>query len=92
MSTPEYQRIERVMAPKLAAFDDRVTQNPALFARIESVYKSSQSKALPPEQQRLTWETWNNFVRSGARLDDAQKRRMSEINQRLATLFTDFFE
>ena len=79
------------MAPKLAAFDDRITQNPALFSRIEAVYKGPQYKTLTPEQQRLTWETWNNFVRVGrAARRCAARSACPQINQRLATLFTTF--
>ena len=44
----------------------------------------------PPEQQRLVWLIHNNFVRAGARLDGAAKERLSAINQRLATLYTQF--
>ena len=40
MSTPEFQAVEREMAPRLAAFGDQITQNEALFRRIEAVYKS----------------------------------------------------
>ncbi len=40
MSTPDYQAVQREMAPKLAAFNDQITQNEALFKRIEAVYNS----------------------------------------------------
>jgi peptidyl-dipeptidase Dcp len=43
-----------------------------------------------PEQQRLTWLYYTNFVRAGARLDAESKKRLSEINQQLASLFTKF--
>ena len=43
-----------------------------------------------PEQKRLAWLYHTNFVRAGARLDAAAKKRLSEINQRLAALFTTF--
>ncbi len=45
---------------------------------------------LTPEQQRLVWRHYTNFVRAGAKLDAAAKKRLSEINQRLATLYTTF--
>ena len=45
---------------------------------------------LTPEQQRLTWVYYTNFVRAGARLDAAGKKRTAEINQELARLFTAF--
>jgi peptidyl-dipeptidase Dcp len=90
MSNAELQAVEREMAPKLAEFGDKITQNAPLFRRIEHVYNSPEKAKLTPEQQRLTWLYFTNFVRSGARLDDAAKKRMSEINQRLAQLYTSF--
>jgi peptidyl-dipeptidase Dcp len=90
VSTAPFREVERAMAPRLAAFADRITQNAALFGRIEAVYESRESADLTAEQQRLAWLVWTNFVRSGARLDGASKARLSAINQRLATLFTQF--
>ncbi|HVT43759.1 MAG TPA: M3 family metallopeptidase [Thermoanaerobaculia bacterium] len=90
MSSPAFQLVEREMEPRLAAFSDQITQNTALFRRIESVYESPDKARLTAEQQRLAWLTHTNFVRAGARLDATAKKRLSEINQRLAVLFTDF--
>jgi peptidyl-dipeptidase Dcp len=90
MNSPEFQPIEREMAPKLAAFSDQITQNAALFRRIETVYNSPAKASLTPEQQRLTWLTYTNFVRSGANLDATKKARLSAINQELAGLYTTF--
>jgi peptidyl-dipeptidase Dcp len=90
MSGPELQEVERRMSPKLAAFDDEITQNAKLFARIEAVYHSPEKAKLAPERQRLTWLTYTNFVRAGAKLDPAKKKRVAEINQSLATLYTTF--
>ncbi len=90
MSTPEFQKVESEMDPKLAAFNDKITQNEALFKRIEFVYNSPAKGKLTPEQQRLTWLYYTNFVRAGARLNAADKARLSEINQQLAARFTKF--
>src|SRR5829696_5615943 len=68
MSSPEYQVVQREMAPRLASFNDQITQNEALFKRIEAVYNSPAKARLTPEQQRLTWLYYTNFVRAGARL------------------------
>jgi peptidyl-dipeptidase Dcp len=84
------QAVEREMAPKLAAFRDQITQNAKLFARIEQVYQAREKAGLTPEQQRLAWLYYTNFVRAGARLDGEAKQRMSAINQELAGLFTRF--
>jgi peptidyl-dipeptidase Dcp len=90
LSTPEVQAVNTKMAPKLAAFRDKISQNEALFKRIEAVYNSPEKNKLTPEQQRLVWLNYTNFVRSGAKLDAQQKKRLSEINQSLAGLFTKF--
>ena len=90
MSSSEFQPIETEMEPKLAGFSDQITQNEKLFSRIEAVYNSPAKAQLSSEQQRLTWLTYTNFVRSGAKLDAAKKARLSEINQQLAGLYTKF--
>jgi len=90
MNGPEFQPVEREMAPRLAAFSDQLNQNTALFKRIEAVYNSPAKASLTPEQQRLAWLYYTNRVRAGARLDAPAKARLSEINQRLAALFTSF--
>ncbi|MBL7542445.1 MAG: M3 family metallopeptidase [Bdellovibrionaceae bacterium] len=90
LNTAEFQEVEKKVSPKLAAFEDETIQNEALFKRIEAVYNSSEKAKLTPEQQRLVWYQYNNFVLKGAKLDAKQKTRVSEINQRLAQLATQF--
>lgn len=90
MSTSAFQAVQREMAPRLAAFADKIIQNEQLFARIESVYKTRESSGLSPEQQRLAWHYYTSFVRGGAKLGSKEKKRLSEINQKLAGLFTKF--
>ena len=90
MSTPEFQAVESEMAPKLSAFGDQIVQNEKLFARVKAVYDEREALPLTPEQKRIVWLDYTNFVRAGANLDKAAKDRMSAINQRLATLFTNF--
>ena len=90
MNDAAVQAVEREMAPRLAEFSDRITQNAALFARIAAVYEGRERAGLSAEQQRLAWLYHTNFVRAGARLDATAKQRLSAINQRLAALYTDF--
>ena len=90
MASPEYQVVQREMAPRLAAAEDEITQNEALFKRIETVYNSPEKAKLKPEQQRLAWLYYTQFVRAGARLNPEAKKRLSQINQQLAGLYTKF--
>ncbi len=82
--------VERAIAPKLAEFDDWVTQHEKLFQRVASVYKSDEFKKLAPVEQRLVDHIYKEFVREGAQLSETDKKRLSQFNLRLATLFTDF--
>ncbi|HEX2834732.1 MAG TPA: M3 family metallopeptidase [Thermoanaerobaculia bacterium] len=90
MNDDAFSEVERVMEPKLAAFNDQITQNEKLFRRVEAVYNSPEKSQLTPEQQRLVWLNYTTFVRSGAKLDATAKKRLSEINQELAGYFTQF--
>ena len=90
MNDAEVQAIEAEMEPKIAAFSDRIIQNSKLFARIAAVYESREKQPLSSEQQRLLWLRYTRFVRAGAKLDDAAKTRLSQLNQQLAGLYTKF--
>lgn len=90
MSTPEFRAVEREMGPRLAGFSDMIFQNENLFRKIEYVYNNMDEFELNPEQRRLTWRYYTNFVRAGAKLNSDQKKRLSEINQELSVRFTRF--
>lgn len=91
MNSDEFGKVEEEMDPKLAAHYDKITQNDALFKRIETIYQAeSKKKAVRGERYRLAWLYYTNFVRAGAKLDTAKKARLSDINQTLAGLYTKF--
>jgi len=90
LNGPEFQVVERTMAPKLAAFDDEIAQNERLFRRVAAVYEAADESRWDPEQQRLTWYRYTQLVRAGAQARPADKARIAEINQRLASLYTAF--
>jgi len=90
LSTPEFQAVEREMEPRLAAFRDEIVQDAKLFARIAAVYESPDKTRWTPEERRLVWHLYTEFVRAGAALDATAKARVTAINQRLAALFTSF--
>jgi peptidyl-dipeptidase Dcp len=90
MNDKEMQKTEEEMTPILAAFEDEITQNEALFARVKAVYDARHSSSLAPDQLRLTEVTYRDFARKGAALGAADKARLKQLNQRLASLFTKF--
>jgi peptidyl-dipeptidase Dcp len=89
-SDEAFQKVEEKMEPMLAGLSDKIYQNENLFKRIEQIYTGAEFKTLTSEQQRLCKVYFTNFVRSGAKLDAASKKRLAEINQELAGHFTRF--
>ena len=89
-SSPEFRAIQREMAPKLSAFQSKITQNDKLFSRIKTLYESEEFKGLRPDQQRLVWLTYDGFASNGATLTGEAKERYAAINQELAGLHTQF--
>jgi peptidyl-dipeptidase Dcp len=90
MNDEEMQKIQSDISPKLAALQDKIVQNPKLFDRVAAVYEMRESLQLTPEQQRLLWLDYTGFVRQGARLDEAAKKQLADLNQQLAVLSTKF--
>lgn len=90
MSSPEFRVIQQEMAPKLAEFRSKISQNDKLFARVKAVYEGEQFKTLQPEQQRLVWLVYDGFASNGATLQGEARDRYAAINQRLAELQTQF--
>ena len=72
--------------PLLAAHADEIRMNEQLFGRIKAVYDRREALPLTAEQRRLTEKLYRRFVRSGALLDEAGKRRLKEINGDLSRL------
>lgn len=90
MSSPEYQAVEKEMAPVLTKFRDEITLNPKLFERIESVYQTKTKKKMTGEQKRLAWYYYNRGVLEGAKLQASEREKLTELNQKLSTLTTQF--
>ena len=82
--------IERAVGPLLSKFGDSITQNKKLFKRIESIYNTQSENDYTVAQKRLIKDQYESFVRQGAKLDDEQKQRLSEINAEMAGLFAKF--
>ncbi len=84
------QKVEEEEAPKLAAHRDAITLNSKLFARVQAVYDQRNSLKLDPESLRLVEVTYKNFVRGGAKLSDADKAKLKDLNKEESTLSTQF--
>lgn len=89
-STDFTNALEEEMAPRLAAHQDAIRLNPALYARIASLHEQLDELGLDPESRYLVERYYTEFTLAGAGLDDADKEGLREYNQRLSTLTTRF--
>lgn len=89
-STDFTNALEEEMAPRLAAHQDAIRLNPELYARIAALHARLDELGLEPESRYLVERYYTEFTLAGAGLDDADKERLREYNQRLSTLTTRF--
>jgi peptidyl-dipeptidase Dcp len=86
----ELEAVERDISPLLARHSNALYLNRTLYARIAELYARRESLALSAEQARVLDRYHTRFVRAGAALDKAQQDRLAAINERLASLGTQF--
>ncbi len=89
-TSEEIQAIEEKVAPALASHADNIQLHPKLFGRIQTLWNKRDNLKLSEEQQRLLKETYESFVRAGAKLNAEQQKRIRAINEELSVLTTQF--
>jgi len=86
----DLQGIAKEVAPMLSALNDDILLNEALFRRVKAVWEKRVESGLDADQRRLTEETYSQFVRGGANLDEAGKARLRAINTELSLVGLKF--
>ena len=89
-STEAREALMRDLAPKMSAFASEITNNKALFARIERLWSQRDALGLEAEQMRVLTLYRRMFVRSGAELQGEAADRLTAVKSRLAVLGTTF--
>jgi peptidyl-dipeptidase Dcp len=84
------EAIEREVSPLLARHGNALYLNRALYARIDDLYRRRATLGLSAEQARVLDRYRTRFVRAGAALDQPAQDRLAAINERLASLGTQF--
>lgn len=80
----EIQKIAQEVSPLLTEFSSKISQNEKLFERIKNVYDKKDTLSLNEEQKMLLNETYKGFVRSGALLNEEDKKKLEKINMDLS--------
>jgi peptidyl-dipeptidase Dcp len=84
------EAVERDVSPLLARHSNAMYLDRALYARIAVLFERRASLGLSPEQARVLNRYHTRFVRAGAALDKPAQDRLAAINERLASLGTQF--
>jgi len=89
-SNPAILEIDKEVSLRMARHWNPIMMNAVLFGRIVLLHENRATLNLTPEQMRLLERTYTRFHRAGAGLSEDAKKRMAEINERLAHLGTSF--
>ncbi|CDO46205.1 peptidase M3 [Bartonella henselae] len=84
------QQLEQEFVVKLSRYSSKIMMDVRIFAKINVLYKQSQQGMYDNETTRVLELWWKKFVCNGAKLDEKSKKRLVEINEKLAFLNATF--
>lgn len=82
------QQLEETFSAGLAALDDDIYLNAALFNRVGQVWQTRDT--LDAESRRLAEVMYQRFILAGARLNEADQQALRALNTEAASLTTQF--
>jgi len=85
-TNPTLQALDEEYAPIFAAHSDKMYLNENLYKRIKSITENG----LDSESKRLLQFYKQNFEIAGANLSSADKEKLKQVNQELASLSTQY--
>ena len=86
------QELAKELMPLLSEHANNITLNERLFERVNTAYEHRNDEPLTAEQRKLTEDTYEGFVRSGANLQGADKEQYRELSRQLSLLTLQFSE
>lgn len=89
-TSDEIDSIAMILAPLNAAHQSKMMLNEGLYSKVKAVYEQRESLDLSQEQSRVLEKIYKRFIRGGANLDEQDKARISQIDERLAVLTLTF--
>ncbi|MEU6172430.1 M3 family metallopeptidase [Streptantibioticus parmotrematis] len=83
-TSPRIQELDAEYRPKLAAHQDAIHLDRALFGRIDALFAERDGLGLDGEDLRLLERYHRDFLRAGAGLTEDQQQRLRDLNGELA--------
>jgi peptidyl-dipeptidase Dcp len=84
------QKVQEIETPKLTALQDSIYLNSKLFARVQTLYDKRATLGLDAESLRLLEYDYQQFVKAGAKLNDADKTKLKKLNEEESVLSNAF--
>lgn len=91
-TSEELQKLAQEVSPLLSKLSNDKILNEKLFKRIKVVYENQDKENLGEEQKVLLKETYTDFVRNGANLNNEDKEKLRKIDTQLSKLSLNFSE
>jgi len=89
-STDFTNALEEEIAPLLAAHSDAIKLDARLYSRIKTIHDQLAEFDLDAESRYLVERYYAEFTLAGAGLDEGEKVKLRDFNQKLSTLTTRF--
>jgi peptidyl-dipeptidase Dcp len=83
-------KLDGEIQPRLAAHKDAINLDPALYARLDALYRNREHLLLDPESYQLLMRQHRIMVSAGAQLPEAAKARLRDCNTEIAQLMARF--
>lgn len=88
--TPELLALEGKITEKLTQLENDLYLNPAIFSKLDAVYRGRHEAGLTDEQIRLTEKLHQRFTLAGAALSDADRGTLASLNLAIAQAQTAY--
>ncbi len=93
-SNDSFKQMSQEISQMLSQYSSKVYTNPLLFKRVQTLYKKTKetcpSTSFSIEEKRIIEISYKSFVRKGALLNDQEKNRISQIDERKSLLALQF--
>lgn len=86
----EMQQLAQQISPMLTEFSSKIQLNEKLFKRVKAVYNDLEKGDYTAEQKMVVTKHYKGFVRNGANLNEADKKRFAAIKSELSKLTIQF--
>jgi len=90
VSNPRVEQIDEEWSPKLSTFYTELMLQPKLVARYKAVYDARKTSGLNAPQIRIVERAYEDMVRDGANLPEADRAKLVAMNAALEKLFSQF--